>query len=45
MPVLETHLADIGEGKSISEASQQSAKGHMPYDFDDEHVRMLNIRS
>nr|XP_011460706.1 PREDICTED: protein PHOTOPERIOD-INDEPENDENT EARLY FLOWERING 1 isoform X2 [Fragaria vesca subsp. vesca] len=39
LPISETHLSEIkiGEAKNISEASRQSAKGHVPYDFDDEH--------
>ncbi|PRQ30525.1 putative DNA helicase chromatin remodeling SNF2 family [Rosa chinensis] len=37
--ISETHSSEIkiGEAKNISEASLQSAKGNMPYDFDDEH--------
>lgn len=46
MPISETHLSEIkiSEAKIISQASLQSAKGHIPYDFDDEHVRMRLLR-
>ncbi|XP_050371450.1 protein PHOTOPERIOD-INDEPENDENT EARLY FLOWERING 1 isoform X2 [Argentina anserina] len=39
VPISETHVSDIeiGEAERISEASQQPAKGYIPYDFDDEH--------
>ena len=36
----EIHLSDIeiNEAKNISEASAPLAKGHVRYDFNDEHV-------
>ncbi|KAK9937457.1 hypothetical protein M0R45_014246 [Rubus argutus] len=39
VPISETHLSEIkiSEAKIISQASLQSAKGHIPYDFDEEH--------
>lgn len=39
----ETHLSDIeiNGAKNISEASAQLTKGHVRYDFNDEHVSVL----